>query len=897
MESNKPDAEATCEMKSKPQSYVIFDTETTGLPGPYGNPKITELCLLGVHRDDMFEDGVTVPRIVNKLQLCLNPQKQVSPGSSMLTGLFNDALDRQQPFNSEIVAVIRGFLQTQAQPTCLIAHNGDKFDFPLLAAQLEKVDETLPHDILCADSLLAFREIDPPDTPRSPAEVRAQTWEIAEVTPGKRQNSDDQSDIPKKPKKDFSKTQSLFENIKREKAARQLYKEEANGSVTGGRKSLEKAVSLSKTNEVDASSFRENFKSSIHTDSVCKVTPEVAKDLVNVLSPCSNRSQDTCVTLSRSDKVASETVNNPNSVQSTTMSRNTTKPQIHNRGRRTGSEASQHPRPSQLNTSSTCEVRTGLSNTPTASCESATKTQLDSQGSFMDEDLLMAVTQMEADNGLDHKSLKNNDSVHPQATRLPIKRRLDHEISTVVGASDREACQDRNGCDTKKSCICPTSSSDIRYTGPRISFGTETGLVSSSQTQNRGSVSSSCRLAPYRCHAAPLRSSGTQDTDAGSLSSSETQDPSIGSLSSSDTQNPSMGSLSSCVTQNPNTGALNSYETQDPNIGSLSSSDTQNPSMGSLSSSETQDPNIGALSSSDTQNPSMGSLSSYETQDPTIGPLSSSETQNPSIGSLSSSETQNLIIGSLSSSETQNPIIGSLSSSDTQNQSTGPSSSGTPYNDAVLIDSDTQNTQVLTNSQESVLSHPSREDSDADEHRSQSIIVGSDQPRLNSEATVIYNMVQNKKAISELSSQGSLPDGAFLEAVQNMEKQEEKARNKVFSVGSDSVKVTMVRAMDVKNNNSVRDDNHNRSVVEPKRNGAVSSNTSSSRSVAMKSVPRKSYRLQDVYIRCFGHPPQVAHTAEDDCIALLKIVKKFTPRFLDWVDEHCVPLNTIPPMY
>ncbi|XP_046362193.2 serine-rich adhesin for platelets-like [Haliotis rufescens] len=828
MESNKTDAEATCEMKSKPQSYVIFDTETTGLPGPYGNPKITELCLLGVHRDDMFEDGVTVPRIVSKLQLCLNPQKQVSPGSSMLTGLFNDALDRQQPFNSEIVAVIRGFLQTQAQPTCLIAHNGDKFDFPLLAAQLEKVDETLPHDILCADSLLAFREIDPPDTPRSPAEVRGQTWEITEVTPGKRQNSDDQSDIPKKPQKDFSKTQSLFENINREKAARQLYKEEANGSVTGGRKSLEKAVSLSKTNEVDASSFRENFKSSIHTDSVCKLTPEVAKDLVNVLSPCSNRSQDTCVTRTRSDKVASETVNNSNSVQSTTT---TSKPQIHNRGRRTGSEASQHPRPSQLNTSSTCEVRTGLSNTPTASCEAATKTQLDSQGSFMDEDLLMAVTQMEADNGLGHKSLKNNDSVHPQATRLPIKRRLDHEISTFVGASDREACQDRNGCDTKKSCICPTSSSDIRYTGTRISFGTETGLVSSSQTQNRGSVSSSGRLAPYTCHAAPLRSSGTQNLNTGPSSSG----------------------------------------IQDTDAGSLSSCETQNPSMGSLSSSETQDPNIGSLSSCETQDPSIGSLSSCETQDPSIG--------------------------SLSSSETQNPNIGSLSSSDTQNQSTGPSSSGTPHNDAVLIGSDTQNTQVLTSSQESVLSHPSREDSDADEHRSQSIIAGSDQPRLNSEATVIYNMVQNKKAVSELSSQGSLPDGAFLEAVQNMEKQEEKARNKVFSVGSDSVKVTMVRAMDVKNNNSVRDDNHICSAVEPKRNGADSSNTSSSRSVAMKSVPRKSYRLQDVYKRCFGHPPQVAHTAEDDCIALLKIVKKFTPRFLDWVDEHCVPLNTIPPMY
>ncbi|XP_046581805.1 uncharacterized protein LOC124289244 [Haliotis rubra] len=351
MESNKNDA-ATCEMKSKPQSYVIFDTETTGLPGPYGNPKITELCLLGIHRDDMFEDGVAVPRIVNKLQLCLNPRKQMSPGSSMLTGLFNDALDRQQPFNSETVAVIRGFLQTQAQPTCLIAHNGDKFDFALLAAQLRKVNETLPDDMLCADSLLAFREIDPPaDRPRSPAEVRGQTWEISEVTPGKRQNSDEQLHIPKKPKKDFDKTQSLFENIRREKAARQLYKDEANSSVADDRVSLDKADCLSENNYVEASSsFKTYSKSSVPTvpvsRNVSNMMPKEQKE-VSVLSSCSSQSQDTSVTLHnvRSDKMASETENNTNSAHSTILSEDTPNPQTHNMCNRTGSEAGQQPTP------------------------------------------------------------------------------------------------------------------------------------------------------------------------------------------------------------------------------------------------------------------------------------------------------------------------------------------------------------------------------------------------------------------------------------------------------------------------------------------------------------------------------------------------------------------------
>ena len=52
------------------------------------------------------------------------------------------------------------FLQQLQQPVCLIAHNGDKFDFPLLKKQFDIFDGIIPPTILCCDSLTVFREID-----------------------------------------------------------------------------------------------------------------------------------------------------------------------------------------------------------------------------------------------------------------------------------------------------------------------------------------------------------------------------------------------------------------------------------------------------------------------------------------------------------------------------------------------------------------------------------------------------------------------------------------------------------------------------------------------------------------------------------------------------------------
>ena len=56
--------------------------------------------------------------------------------------------------------MIKSFLENLAPPVCLIAHNGDKFDFPLLKSEFLRNNFSLSEDILCADSLTAFRAVD-----------------------------------------------------------------------------------------------------------------------------------------------------------------------------------------------------------------------------------------------------------------------------------------------------------------------------------------------------------------------------------------------------------------------------------------------------------------------------------------------------------------------------------------------------------------------------------------------------------------------------------------------------------------------------------------------------------------------------------------------------------------
>lgn len=66
-------------------------------------------------------------------------------------------LENENKFNENSVQLLNHFLLQLPQPVCLVAHNGDKFDFPIIQKQLKDLELTLPDDLYCLDSLSFFR--------------------------------------------------------------------------------------------------------------------------------------------------------------------------------------------------------------------------------------------------------------------------------------------------------------------------------------------------------------------------------------------------------------------------------------------------------------------------------------------------------------------------------------------------------------------------------------------------------------------------------------------------------------------------------------------------------------------------------------------------------------------
>lgn len=158
MES-EPDTPAA---PSKPpvSTLVFMDLETTGLPSSIGrkNVHITEISLVAVDRLD-FEDDKSPLRVINKLSVCVQPRTAISYGAMKVTGLSNDILETQQIFNDAVPKLLDVFLSRLRRPICLLAHNGHCYDYPILQAELKRLNCSLPEDILCADTLEAFRKI------------------------------------------------------------------------------------------------------------------------------------------------------------------------------------------------------------------------------------------------------------------------------------------------------------------------------------------------------------------------------------------------------------------------------------------------------------------------------------------------------------------------------------------------------------------------------------------------------------------------------------------------------------------------------------------------------------------------------------------------------------------
>uniref|UniRef100_A0A8D0HFV0 exodeoxyribonuclease III n=1 Tax=Sphenodon punctatus TaxID=8508 RepID=A0A8D0HFV0_SPHPU len=153
------------------ESFVFLDLETTTLNRR--RVRTAEISLSAVHRCSLEEpesdpesdsewEFPLPPRIVDKLTLCLDPQKPFAHRAMELTGLSNRSLkENGKPgFDQALVQAVCGFLMRQPGPVCLVAHNGYNFDFPLLRRELDRLGEDLPSNLWCLDTLPALQELE-----------------------------------------------------------------------------------------------------------------------------------------------------------------------------------------------------------------------------------------------------------------------------------------------------------------------------------------------------------------------------------------------------------------------------------------------------------------------------------------------------------------------------------------------------------------------------------------------------------------------------------------------------------------------------------------------------------------------------------------------------------------
>uniref|UniRef100_A0A8D8URM9 Three prime repair exonuclease 2 n=1 Tax=Cacopsylla melanoneura TaxID=428564 RepID=A0A8D8URM9_9HEMI len=140
------------------RTLVFFDTETTGLLHREGrNCRIVEMCFVAVLREHLLDQEALFPRVLNKLSLCINPKKKMDSVSSSIHGLTNELLEHMTPLSNDDYVMISAFLNKLPTPICLVAHNGNQFDFPLLRSEMQRLGKQLPDDLLCVDTLPGLR--------------------------------------------------------------------------------------------------------------------------------------------------------------------------------------------------------------------------------------------------------------------------------------------------------------------------------------------------------------------------------------------------------------------------------------------------------------------------------------------------------------------------------------------------------------------------------------------------------------------------------------------------------------------------------------------------------------------------------------------------------------------
>ena len=160
------------------KTLVYFDLEATGLKSS-GRPRIPELCFVAVDvkeintlnkklcekvrnitcPGDILLLETLLPRVLNKLTICVYPMFTIMPEISSITGLSNYNLTGQDKFQKSTGDLLNAFLSRLPSPVCLVAHNGNAYDFPLLRAELVKAGAEFGPNIYCLDSYVGIKEI------------------------------------------------------------------------------------------------------------------------------------------------------------------------------------------------------------------------------------------------------------------------------------------------------------------------------------------------------------------------------------------------------------------------------------------------------------------------------------------------------------------------------------------------------------------------------------------------------------------------------------------------------------------------------------------------------------------------------------------------------------------
>lgn len=60
-----------------------------------------------------------------------------------ISGLYNDLLEQEKPFDQQAYELLNTFIGRLCPPICFVAHNGIRFDYPILLSELNRIGRVM----------------------------------------------------------------------------------------------------------------------------------------------------------------------------------------------------------------------------------------------------------------------------------------------------------------------------------------------------------------------------------------------------------------------------------------------------------------------------------------------------------------------------------------------------------------------------------------------------------------------------------------------------------------------------------------------------------------------------------------------------------------------------------